>query len=259
MSERAPARERRAQARRAARLRARPGRGDGRRARGPRERLQHDGRRAQGARQAPHHLRQVHDVEPSWSTCSPARCSLGGETLTVTILFTDIRSFTTHQREDGRAGSSSRCSTSTSPRWSSIVMSEDGVVDKYIGDAIMAVFGAPGAQGRRRRATPCAPRCGCARRSHDLNERLADARAAGAAHRHRHPHGRGRRRQHRQREAHGVHGHRRRGEPRLAPRDEHQGARRRRAHQRRHLPAREGPHRGAPDEGDHGEGARRSR
>ena len=32
------------------------------------------------------------------------KVALGGETLTVTILFTDIRSFTTHQREDGRAG-----------------------------------------------------------------------------------------------------------------------------------------------------------
>ena len=54
-------REHGAQARRAARLRARRGRAHGRRARGARERLQHDGRRPQGARQAAHDVRQVHD------------------------------------------------------------------------------------------------------------------------------------------------------------------------------------------------------
>jgi adenylate cyclase len=70
------------------------------------------------------------------------KVALGGESLEVTILFTDIRSFTT-------------ISESMAPlqlvallneyftEMVAIVMQEDGVVDKYIGDAIMAVFGAP--------------------------------------------------------------------------------------------------------------------
>jgi adenylate cyclase len=67
---------------------------------------------------------------------------LGGEERLVSVLFTDIRNFTS-------------LSESTSPqelvallntyltRVSDIVEAHSGVVDKYIGDAVMAVFGAP--------------------------------------------------------------------------------------------------------------------
>jgi len=70
------------------------------------------------------------------------KVSLGGETLTVTILFTDIRSFTSiSEKMDAQAlvGLLNEYFT----EMVGIVMQEDGVVDKYIGDAIMAVFGAP--------------------------------------------------------------------------------------------------------------------
>ena len=70
------------------------------------------------------------------------KVALGGESLQVTILFTDIRSFTTlSERMDPQhlVGLLNEYFT----EMVSIVMSEDGVVDKYIGDAIMAVFGAP--------------------------------------------------------------------------------------------------------------------
>jgi adenylate cyclase len=70
------------------------------------------------------------------------KVSLGGETLPVTILFTDIRSFTTiSEKMDAQAlvGLLNEYFT----EMVGIVMQEDGVVDKYIGDAIMAVFGAP--------------------------------------------------------------------------------------------------------------------
>ncbi len=68
--------------------------------------------------------------------------ALGGEEREVTVLFVDLRSFT-------------RLSESLPPRdvlhllnryfdrMSSIVETQHGIVDKYIGDAIMAIFGAP--------------------------------------------------------------------------------------------------------------------
>jgi adenylate cyclase len=70
------------------------------------------------------------------------KVSLGGESLKVTILFTDIRSFTTlSEKMDPQqlVGLLNEYFT----EMVGIVMHEDGVVDKYIGDAIMAVFGAP--------------------------------------------------------------------------------------------------------------------
>ena len=70
------------------------------------------------------------------------KVSLGGETLTVTILFADIRSFTTIS-EKMEAQALVALLNEYFTEMVGIVMSEDGVVDKYIGDAIMAVFGAP--------------------------------------------------------------------------------------------------------------------
>ena len=70
------------------------------------------------------------------------KVALGGESLEVTILFTDIRSFTTlSERMDPQqlVGLLNEYFT----EMVGIVMEENGVVDKYIGDAIMAVFGAP--------------------------------------------------------------------------------------------------------------------
>ena len=70
------------------------------------------------------------------------RVQLGGETLKVTILFTDIRSFTTIS-EKMEAHALVALLNEYFTDMVTVIINEDGVVDKYIGDAIMAVFGAP--------------------------------------------------------------------------------------------------------------------
>jgi adenylate cyclase len=70
------------------------------------------------------------------------KVQLGGETLTVTILFSDIRSFTTIS-EKMNAQQLVGLLNEYFTEMVGIVMDADGVVDKYIGDAVMAVFGAP--------------------------------------------------------------------------------------------------------------------
>ena len=70
------------------------------------------------------------------------KVALGGESIRVTILFTDIRGFTTlseHMDPQHVVALLNEYFT----EMVSIVMDEGGVVDKYIGDAIMVVFGAP--------------------------------------------------------------------------------------------------------------------
>jgi adenylate cyclase len=67
---------------------------------------------------------------------------LGGEQVEVTVLFTDIRSFTSIS-EKMDAPALVALLNEYFHEMVTIVMNEGGVVDKYIGDAIMAVFGAP--------------------------------------------------------------------------------------------------------------------
>jgi len=70
------------------------------------------------------------------------KVELGGQTLKVTILFTDIRSFTSIS-EKMEAHALVALLNEYFTDMVAAIMEEDGVVDKYIGDAIMAVFGAP--------------------------------------------------------------------------------------------------------------------
>ena len=74
-----------------------------------------------------------------------SKLKLGGERREITILFSDVRNFTTISEGLDPAKLVSlmneyfTCMTD-------IIMEEGGMVDKYIGDAIMAIFGAPAEQ-----------------------------------------------------------------------------------------------------------------
>lgn len=100
------------------------------------------------------------------------KMSIGGEKLPVTILFSDLRGFT---------GISERMDPQTLvgllneyfTEMVDAVLAEDGVVDKYIGDAIMVVFGAPEPEANDAlRAVRSA--VGMRRALARLNARLAD-------------------------------------------------------------------------------------
>jgi class 3 adenylate cyclase len=70
------------------------------------------------------------------------RPDLGGEALTVTVLFSDIRNFTTIS-EKLTAHEVVEMLNAYFGRACEPILAQGGTVDKYIGDAVMAVFGSP--------------------------------------------------------------------------------------------------------------------
>jgi adenylate cyclase len=70
------------------------------------------------------------------------RPDLGGEALNVTVLFSDIRGFTTLS-EKLSAHEVVEMLNAYFTRVCGPILAEGGTVDKYIGDAVMAVFGSP--------------------------------------------------------------------------------------------------------------------
>ncbi|OGL63375.1 hypothetical protein A3C09_04250 [Candidatus Uhrbacteria bacterium RIFCSPHIGHO2_02_FULL_47_44] len=72
----------------------------------------------------------------------PEKLKLGGEKRNMTILFSDIRGFTTIS-EALTPEELTQLLNDYLTAMTDIIMDENGVVDKYIGDAVMAFWGAP--------------------------------------------------------------------------------------------------------------------
>ncbi len=77
-----------------------------------------------------------------WALKEPERLKLGGETRTMTVLFSDLRGFTTlsHKLEPQALVA---LLNEYMTAMTETVFRRDGVLDKYIGDAIMAFWNAP--------------------------------------------------------------------------------------------------------------------
>jgi adenylate cyclase len=72
----------------------------------------------------------------------PAGRSIGGRRETVTVLMSDLRGFTS-MMESRDAGEGVRLLNRYLARMSEIILRYDGMIDEFIGDAILVVFGVP--------------------------------------------------------------------------------------------------------------------
>ncbi|MGH7186757.1 MAG: adenylate/guanylate cyclase domain-containing protein, partial [Pseudomonadota bacterium] len=74
----------------------------------------------------------------------PERLQLGGEQRTITVMFADIRNFTTisERYRDDPQGLTALINRFLTPM-TDIVLARSGTIDKYIGDSIMAFWNAP--------------------------------------------------------------------------------------------------------------------
>lgn len=114
-----------------------------------------------------------------------ARGMLRGRVLEVTVLFSDLKGFTELTRRRSAAGESERHVRQLNTYLGAmvaVISAHGGTIDKFIGDAVMAVFGSPLGRGPRYEAA-AALRCALAmgERLRQLNEewRLQGGEVAG--------------------------------------------------------------------------------
>ena len=74
---------------------------------------------------------------------SPDKLRLGGERRELTVLFSDVRGFTTFS-EKHSPEEVVEMLNALLDRLTMAILRHEGTLDKYVGDAIMAIFGAPG-------------------------------------------------------------------------------------------------------------------
>ena len=161
---------------------------------------------------------------------SGERYSMVGESRTMTVLFCDVRDFTALSENLPPRELSAMLNAYLTPM-TEIIHAQHGTVDKYVGDAIMAFWGAPIDNPNHARDA-VARRAGDAAQNVVAGRGVQEARLAGACHRRRHQQRRDERRRHGLRIPQGLHGARRRGQPRVEARGLDQGVRRRRHHRR---------------------------
>ncbi len=73
---------------------------------------------------------------------NPAALQLGGQQVEITVMFTDVRGFTTISEQFDPAGLTRFMNRFLTPM-TDLVQSRRGTIDKYMGDAIMAFWNAP--------------------------------------------------------------------------------------------------------------------
>ena len=168
----------------------------------------------------------------------PSSARVGGARREMSVLFADIRGFTTFT-ERGRPEEVVAQLNEYFSRMVEVVFAHRGTVDKFVGDMVMALFGAP-LEDPDHADHAVQAALGHAGRARRPERAVGGGGPAPAGDRHRREqrrHGRG---QHRVRHDHELHGHRRRREPGLAHRVAQQGVRHAPHHQRRHAGAAEG-------------------
>lgn len=100
----------------------------------------------------------------------PSQLALGGETREVTILFSDVRDFTTRSEQLSAEGVVRFLNAVHTPL-TEAVLNSGGTVDKYIGDGLMAFWNAPlDIQGHANNA--CAAACAMMAQIPAIDERL---------------------------------------------------------------------------------------
>ena len=112
---------------------------------------------------------------------NPELLELGGELREITVMFTDLRGFTTISEQFDPPGLTRFMNRFLTPM-TDMIMSKSGTIDKYMGDAIMAFWNAPlPVEGHAGRA--CEAALGMQERLRALNvDWKAEAEAAGRQH-----------------------------------------------------------------------------